>query len=553
MSINNHAHDGAGQESYRKQLLIILAVAVSVRIFWLVTETAVIESEGAEYARIAENLRAGTGYLGNMPGPELVFPPLYPILIAFVSFFTRNFEAAGRITSLATGVLLILPIFFVALKLYGRRVALISAALTALHPLLIALSASVYSEGSFLTLVMGGVYWGLRAIHQEAKWAALFAGGCFGLAYLVRPEAIVLAPLVCLAILAVALMEHKSFVKGLLSCGMLLVSFGVLAAPYVAFLSSHTGHLRVEGKKNINLTISQRMNQGKSYLQAAYGISDDLREDGPLLDPDGFVDKAPAMSAKDALGYFLAAASRNKAVLYSEIFPSYVFGPILIAMVILGLFARPWNGRRTVSELYLLLVFSFFFLLMLSIHVFFFRYAIPILPFLILWCAKGIDGFGKWAGGTARLVKWQTFLQPRSFQRTASWGVCAALLALAFIGMRGIGEFEQAKPKYQPVKEAGLWIRNYGGSKRIMSTNDTITFYASGTEFEFPYCDSSLALAYIHQKKVDFIALNALHGLRSRPYMEEWIKNGIPDPHAQLVFQSGQRPEEKVLIYRWVE
>jgi hypothetical protein len=130
--------------------------------------------------------------------------------------------------------------------------------------------------------------------------------------------------------------------------------------------------------------------------------------------------------------------------------------------------------------------------------------------------------------------------------------VSVILLILASAGLRDVGEFEQAKPKYGAVKEAGLWLQSYrSGPKRIMNTNDTITFYVQGLELEFPYCDSPLALAYIRQKNPDFIVLNALHGVRSRPYMEDWIKNGIPDRHAQLVYQTGKSLEEKILIYHW--
>jgi hypothetical protein len=386
----------------------------------------------------------------------------------------------------------------------------------------------------------------------ELNKDSLLAGICFGLAYLVRPEAIAYPFLASLAILVVAVTEKKDLKTALLACGMVLGSFALLAAPYVWFLSVRTGHFRVEGKKNINLTISQRMNRGQSYLQAAYGIGPDFEEEGPLLNPNRFVGKPPAMSARTFANYFLEAAKRNKGVLYKEVLPSYGFGPVLMTMVVLGLFGSPWNAKRFLSEGYLLLMVSFFLLLMLSLHIFLYRYAFPLLPFLLLWAAKGIDELSKWIVATARLIKCRVLPNPARVGTTARWAVSVILLILAFAGLRDVGEFEQAKPRFRPVKEAGLWLRSYrSGPKRIMNTNDTIPFYAEGLELEFPYCDSPLALAYIRRKNPDFIVLNAMHGVRSRPYMEDWIKSGIPDGHAQLVYQTGESLEEKILIYHW--
>src|SRR5262249_38685540 len=53
-------------------LLPILIVALSLRIAWVITQTNVIENEGAEYLRIAQSLRSGVGYSGMMSGPELL-------------------------------------------------------------------------------------------------------------------------------------------------------------------------------------------------------------------------------------------------------------------------------------------------------------------------------------------------------------------------------------------------------------------------------------------------------------------------------------------------
>ena len=97
----------SGQESNRMSsrrprlwlaLGLIVAAGLAVRVAALAHwGTGAIESEGAEYTRIAENLRNGVGYVGMVsPGPQLVFNPLFPLLIAGTSYVSPDYERAGR-------------------------------------------------------------------------------------------------------------------------------------------------------------------------------------------------------------------------------------------------------------------------------------------------------------------------------------------------------------------------------------------------------------------------------------------------------------------------
>src|SRR6266849_1549294 len=123
-------------------LIFIVVASFAVRLgAWTYWQTGAIESEGAEYARIAENLRNGVGYVGLVtPGAQLNFNPLFPLLIAGTSFVTRNYELADRLVALVMRALLPLPVFGVASRLFDRRVGFIAAILTVLNPLLLNLS-----------------------------------------------------------------------------------------------------------------------------------------------------------------------------------------------------------------------------------------------------------------------------------------------------------------------------------------------------------------------------------------------------------------------------
>ena len=161
-------------------LPVLLLAALILRLWWLQSFTAVIENEGTEYARIAENLLKGDGYVGKRnEGPQLMFPPLYPFLIAAFSFLVAELDLAGRTVSVLFGTLLVAVIFFIAERIHGRRIAWIAAGLAAFHPWMIGMSAAVYSESTYLTLVMAGVYWALCSLETPSLRRAALSGACF--------------------------------------------------------------------------------------------------------------------------------------------------------------------------------------------------------------------------------------------------------------------------------------------------------------------------------------------------------------------------------------
>ena len=165
-------------------LLAIVAIGLALRIGWAVTQVSVISADGTEYATMAEHLAQQRALIGVYEGPAIIYAPLYPILIAAVMPIVPNSELAAQIVSLGFGTALIAVIFLLAYRVYGRRTAVIGATLVAVHPLLIALSASVYNEAVYVTLWAVMAYLALRAIDLQRRRDALMLGLCIGLLYL---------------------------------------------------------------------------------------------------------------------------------------------------------------------------------------------------------------------------------------------------------------------------------------------------------------------------------------------------------------------------------
>ena len=543
-----------GSSRSRAYLWIVL-LAACLRIYWLVTQPVVISNEGAEYARIAENLVKGIGYVGTMGGPQLIFPPLYPILIAALHFLVGDFELAGRIVSLILGTCLVIPVYGIANLFYGRRVALIGAILIACHPILVGLSAEVYSESPYATLLFAGVYWSVRALRLQSYKHCLAAGISLGLAHLVRPEAIVVPVLCLFSLLVVGILNRKEIRKAIYGGALLVAVFGAVITPYVVFLTLRSGTLITDGKHNINAWIRSRMNSGMSYTRAEVGVSRDLVEEGPLLTPNSFVARSPFKNGlADVIPYALKTARDNVRDVFHAIFALHFGYPILLFLIIIGLFRTPWNLQRTIDEGFLLLLFSAFTMAVLfgapSVWP---RHTFPLLPFLLVWAAKGSDELSDWAeksvssigqnlgGLAARAGLAVRLISP------------VALLLLAALGFRYVGDLQGSYGGNVSSKRAGLWLREYmpGSDKRIMDTGLSVAYYAGGFWDPLPYAESDVVLRYIQKKSPTFIVLRGKAGL-SHPYVADWLSNGIPDEGAKLIYHGGIRPEDQIKIYRWV-
>jgi hypothetical protein len=86
--------------------------------------------------------------------------------------------------------------------------------------------------------------------------------------------------------------------------------------------------------------------------------------------------------------------------------------------------------------------------------------------------------------------------------------------------------------------------------KRIVCHATVPTYYAKARSSGLSYAESAQALRYIDSKNPDFIVLDA-HYVGHFSEVADWIKYGIQDERAQLIYELGSDPSQKIQIYRW--
>jgi hypothetical protein len=312
-----------------------------------------------------------------------------------------------------------------------------------------------------------------------------------------------------------------------------------------------TGDVRLEGKSTLNYVLGQRMTSGMDWMQAAYGIDENLTEEGPFLKDNLDVIRAAGQpTLREVARYAFISAGNNLKTIYQVLLRSNAFGsPLLMALVIVGLFRSIWNRERFLYEGFFALFLISICLILLSVQQLWERYAFPLLPFLVLWASKGIAELSDWITDTAASVGLMFFKDGRATRYAAQCALSISLLAFATTAY--ITDLKRARSHIDPVKEAGLWLGQFaGGPNRVMSSSSVFAYYSGGTWLPLPYSESTLALKYIHRKQPNFIVL-ASEGSGTRPYLRQWMESGIQDHSAKLIYDKASFDGERIKIYQW--
>jgi 4-amino-4-deoxy-L-arabinose transferase-like glycosyltransferase len=539
---------------WRTSVFLVLLVALALRCYCAMFLVGSIDTEGIEYARIGENLLAGHGYVGiATPGTELMFPPLFPFLIAAATLITHQSEIAGRAISVIMGTLLVIPVRLIADKMYGQRTAQVAGILVAVHPTLINMSTSVYCESTYFTLVMSGVYLAVCCTASGRRWCFAACGAMLGLAYLVRPEAAAYPVLFVLLMAWTALSRDGQGVRRVLRGSPLLIgTFALLAAPYIVWLSVQAGGLRIEGKGALNFAIAEAMASGETEQAAMYGIGPDLQGQGVWMRSNLDVIRSVKYDPVSLLKITKSNTVENLSTAITDITDGTFLGsPILWVLVILGLFGRRWNRNTQETQPYLFAVVGIPLLASVTISHLQLqsRYFLLLLPVMIIWAAKGLSHLTQWVETTLRIKGWHAIWSRRVGMSIAAVATAAVLL----VAVRGIEEdqFLRAFGKSSlPVKVAGEWLRAFApGPITVMDASAILPYYAKASFEVYPEADEATALRYIAAKKVDFLVLQE-KWLPPTPYAHAWLATGIPSPDAHLVYSVDTGARGRILIYQ---
>lgn len=539
-------------------LLSVVVLALLARVLWIMRFGQVIENEGTTYVVLARSLLDGEGYIGVLGDRHTLMPPLLSFLIAALASATGDIEMAARWLSCLAGVATLWPAYLIARFLGGVRAGLVAAGLFALHGLTLGFSGATYGEGTFFFLLFAATAALIHAVERGGVLKWLCCGLLYALAYLVRPETIAYLGLAAVFVLWRAWVRRDSGAPPRAYGAAVMVLVCALAvAPYVIWLSTNSGHFRLEGKSDSNGLVNQRMANGMTYEQASRGLTADLQAAGPDLIANQFQIPAPAQSGLAAAlqTVFQDPVSRSVRALTLWIRDPNCGGLLLMGLGLVGMLAALLSGSRNIPVALLFLCMTAGYLgLILSVRWFMWdRYIYPFTYFMLIWASVGIAWLVEITGRLAGRVT--ASVTPQLCARSLVLaGLVGAVIAIGVQARYSPMFFQSHDDWALTLKEAGQRIRDQShGRPMVMGISAVTPFYAGGFLTYLPWLPEHGgrdALAFIHGRNPDFIVLRTAEQWAA-PYTAEWLREGIPDDCATELFRLPESASEFMVAYEW--
>ena len=462
----------------------------------------IVSVDGTTYIRLAQYLRGG-------PFIDTQQPPGYPALIALLIPISPGGDtvAAARLVDLVTGVLLLVPFFFIARHFLGRWPAGFVTLLLALTPLAIRYSVTTMSESPYLLFI-------LLAVLAVVKKQDAASGALAGLAFLVRPEGIVL-PLGLAAVRG----KPRSWV---------LVAIGFLVAGIVPALlfNHHTTGKWTLSRKVVNITgddfwqneVANTMGKDAGTAAAEPSVIDRLKTNSGAI----------ARSYPDRLLAEITNLGRTAGWPFTiAVLPALIVGPRLPAAGLLqGLLVPRFPGVPPVARLVL-----------------------PLLPFVLLLgflLAERLGGRRSAENPGRPWDTWPTRLSAAVL--VAGWVVAAIPEA------KGLKRHEDGF--YPELAAAGEAMKPFIPASSLIFDRKPYTAFYAGARYETtPLGGYNETLNEIIRRKGDYLVVSESVSEFFRPSLLPLVRDSatmLLEPRLELIYFDPTYLERHVAIYRVV-
>ena len=524
---------------HKIHLFGLIAAALLFRLFLLRYRFAVNWDE-PHYLQMAASFATGKWEAFFHP----YWSPGLPLWMGLMNLLIADVEWAGRLTTVAFGALMVVPIYLLARELRGERVAFWAGIFSALHPALAFAQTAPLAEPAYMFFGFLGLWLGWQALQKNRWLLALATGLCWGFSYLAKPEGTgFLIMFVAFAFgRAVADFFSHRRAPSLLMILCAGSGFLVTASPYLIYLHKQAGHWTLSAKGAAN-----------QQFEATYFT----KENDDFFESLSSDNKTLPMDAIFHTGAFLQQA-KNREVPKVKISPGLLarkyatnffrvlkYGlPQMLSLVLmillgLGLFGKAWQPTELPLAVYILGVVIFYWLIVVPAFHITERYLMAMLPLAGIWIA----------GGFVQLTAWLQEMAQSLFARALSARhgiILAAMICGLLFWLPEMGKVLASTPAGNTewaeaieLKEAGNWLRQHAEQQPpiMMSYNKAVDFYAGNydvrTGVSFTQDAFDRQLAYARHRGARYVIISERY-VGHFPILRQVLN--LPPPELKLLY-----------------
>jgi 4-amino-4-deoxy-L-arabinose transferase-like glycosyltransferase len=383
---------------YLLVVIVLSLLAFTVKIELLSQRRPFVDPDEGYYLILARNLLTGNGYTFNGL-PNVIFPPLLPICIAVIYNLCHDLQTSLSIITALAGSMLGILIFVITCRMVKPIFAVFSSFLVlyayqmnAFIPTKTHYVDVLYrgSEIFCCCLIFFGIYFSILFVEKKKTIPAMIAGAFFALAYLTRPESLILF----LFEVVVLIFLKMTLAKEIRSrhIVLMIISFILFSSSYVIHLKNTTGKWILSGKMSAAQEYRESLLQvigredWNSFKNIHYSLNTNTMEMNEIF--FGYYKSAGGPERK-SLKILIDNAWAN--LQHYWIIPRSLFSPYTLIFFVIGFFYSVLKIFRTRRSADLIL----FILLPYSLAVETLSYPIPrhhlfLVPFICIYAGVGV-------------------------------------------------------------------------------------------------------------------------------------------------------------------
>jgi Dolichyl-phosphate-mannose-protein mannosyltransferase len=432
----------------------LLMLAAGLLLGWLVVHTEIFYTDGLRYIAQARTIDQGSLAKGLV---HSVDHPIYPAAIVVIHRLIGgdrpgDWQRAAQIAAMVAGVLLVLPLYLIAVELFGASRAWISCLLIYLIPFNGHVLADALSESTFLLFWSIGVWSSLKLMRTaRLVWLVPIAASS-ALAYLTRPEGLVILVALVGTLLVLPFWRSPDFPLKKIGWALgLLVGAGLVAAGPFMILKGG-----ISSKPSMSRLLGSA---GKADPMA-------VERERPLEE-----------GQTQAKTIFLAAKAVGRSVLRATSIPVLLLMPLGVVASCLSA-----AGRRMWLYLGIMLVLCA--LAMGRVHMLA-GYCTPRHALVVAWIVTLAGGAGlaqmaEWLAKTAAKLGGGRWAAPRIEAGLTGF----AALVLACVSAQGLAA--PIDSGFAGYREAGEWlVSQTSAGERVIDPKGLALFYADEKGYTF--------------------------------------------------------------------
>lgn len=524
------SRDRWGRQALNMGVLVLCALLLRI-LFW--DGSKALWGDAVHYANVAAVLLTPQATL------DPVYLSLFSPLVALFHLLGNSLETSTILASLVPGSLLVIPVYLLGERIYGRPAALLAALLIIIHPRLVQFSLMGYTEALYISLLVSSMYLGYVSITGGGTFALVGTGVFLGLTFLTRNEGLAYLPIYLLLLV----ISKRTALGGVprmqlaLRAGVVLLGFALVVGAYYAYFSSRTVGGVFGAKGAVNLLVGDSFNDPEAWHRKVYGLAEDgvtprLTEELKGVSPVQYIVRHPGSLARRYV--------RNLQAMAEFFLPRLIVSPLILLLAPLGLFSSAWDGRRWVAERYLIsfFLFPFLFYPLFLVQP---QYFLQALPILFLWTGKGALAAEKWLQKTAGNVG--------SSLRVPGW-IVPVLLIMTLLPITALLQVRENR-RGMEYKEAGIWMReNLPANARFMAWGPMIAFYSGNNNGLFlPSGSYDQLINFARHHQVEYLVIDE-GSVAARPEIRFLVNGDRFSPELELVYKDNRRPAQRLLVYR---